>query len=65
MRMTLPAAFLEMEADYRQRQVAEDFSRRRAAARARQRNRGRRRHWVPRRPHLQLPGRRRRPLAVA
>jgi hypothetical protein len=63
MRMTLPEAFLEVDAAYRQRQVAEDFARH--ARGRRPRKTGQRRHWVPRRPHLQLPTRRRRPLAVA
>jgi hypothetical protein len=49
-----PEPFLTAEIEYRQQQVADLY---------RPNPKGRR--WVPRRPHLTLPHRKQRPLAVA
>ena len=51
--MMTPEPFLGAEIRYRQQRVADDF------------DRYARRHRVRRRPHLRLPGRRRRTVAVA
>lgn len=42
-----PEPFLSAEISYRQNRIAENYARA-----------TRRRHWVPKRPHLRLPGRR-------
>jgi hypothetical protein len=49
-----PEPFLSAEVEYRQQRVADMYNRH-----------PKRHHWVPRRPSLKLPHRRRRPLAVA
>jgi hypothetical protein len=53
MTMMTPEPFLSAEIAYRQQHLTEQYSK------------GRRRHWVPRRPSLRLPHPRRRPLSVA
>jgi hypothetical protein len=52
-KMMTPEPFLSAEIEYRQQRAAAQYSK------------GRRRHWVPRRPSLRLPQQRRRPLSVA
>jgi hypothetical protein len=53
MTMMTPEPFLSAEIAYRQQHLTEQYSK------------GRRRHWVPRRPSLRLPHPRRQPLSVA
>ncbi|QNN54221.1 hypothetical protein [Nocardioides mesophilus] len=50
--------FWSAEIQYRQERARRDYHQRPLGPRGR-------RHWLPRRPGLKLPGQRRRPLAVA